>query len=393
VAMHTRQDAPRRLGACGSPVLEEHRGLRWTTGTAAATLRAMNSRERVLAAVRRQEPDRVPRDLSWGMTPAVLELFRQKTGRDDPLEYFKVDTRLVNQPDSTRTGLHDGYHAPGASINEWGVAAESSSASLHFTHIISPLRAATRVEEIVDYPLPDLDAAYRTAGLAGEVRRLHAAGLAAAAPVACTIYEVAWQIRGLEELLTDMATQPELAGCLFERLTVLRISQAEAYVRAGCDVLMLGDDVSAQTGMIMSPALWRAFLKPRLARIIAAARAIAPGIPVFYHSDGDCRAIVEDLIEIGVTILNPVQPECMDPAEMKRLYGKRLAFWGTIGIQGTLPFGTPAEVRAEVKERIRTVGAGGGLFLGPSHMIEPEVPWENIVALYEAIDEYGEYRR
>ncbi len=354
----------------------------------------MTSRERVLAAVRRQEPDRVPRDLSWGLTPAVEKVFRERTGRSDPLEYFQVDTRLIEPPPSRRTAVHAHYHAPGAEINEWGVANErSAQTSLHFTHIVSPLRGATRVQEIADYPLPDLDAPYRTAGLAGEVARVHGRGLAAAAPVTCTIYEVAWQIRGLEELLTDMVMRPEMADCLFERLARLRIAQAAAYARAGCDVLMLGDDVSGQTGMIMSPGLWRRFLKPRMARIIGEARSIAPDIPVFYHSDGDCRQIIEELIEIGVTILNPVQPECMDPADLKRRYGGRLAFWGTIGIQGTLPFGTPDEVRREVRERIETVGRGGGLLLGPSHMIEPEVPWENLVALYQAIDEYGTDRQ
>lgn len=219
--------------------------------------------------------------------------------------------------------------------------------------------------------------------------RVHEKGLAALAPLTVTIYEVAWQIRGLEETLTDMVERPELADCLFERLARLRLAQTRAHIAAGCDVLLLGDDVSGQNGMLMSPALWRRYLKPRLARIIAEARAIDPGIPVFYHSDGDCRAIIEELIEIGVTILNPVQPECMDPADLKRRYGDRLAFWGTIGIQGTLPFGAPADVRREVKLRMDTVGRGGGLLLGPSHMIEPEVPWENLVALYEAIDEYG----
>ncbi|MGA2975361.1 MAG: uroporphyrinogen decarboxylase family protein [Spirochaetia bacterium] len=352
----------------------------------------MTSRERVLAAVRREEPDRVPRDLSWGLTPAAYELFTRKTGQTDPLAYFKVDTRLVSQPPTRDPARHARYHGKDADVNEWGVANErGSDPALHFTHIVSPLRGATTIEDIVDYPLPDLDADYRIAGLACEVARLHEQGFAAAAPVATTIYEVAWQIRGLEELLTDMVSQPEMAECLFDRLTALRAAQAAAYARAGCDVLMLGDDVSAQNGMIMSPAMWRRFFKPRLARIINDARAAAPGIPVFYHTDGDCRAIIEELIEIGVTILNPVQPECMDPAELKRSYGSRLAFWGTIGIQGTLPFGSPDDVRREVKRRIDTVGAGGGLLLGPSHMIEPEVPWENLVALYDAIDEYGAY--
>ena len=355
-------------------------------------LRGMTSRERVLAAAHRRQPDRVPRDLSWGLSPRVARVFTEKTGLTDPLAFFKVDTRLVDQPRTRLAGRHARYHAPGARVDEWGIANETSSdASLHFTHIVSPLRAARRVEEIADYPLPDFDAPYRTEGLAAEVTRIHAAGLAACAPVACTIYEVAWQIRGLEELLTDMMMQPEMADCLYDRIAALRTAQVQAYVRAGCDILMLGDDVSAQTGMIMSPATWRRFFKPRLAGIIAAARAIAPGLPVFYHTDGDCRAIIEELIEIGVTILNPVQPECMDPAEIKRLYGGRLAFWGTIGIQGTLPFGTPAEVRREVKGRMESVGRDGGFLIGPSHMIEPEVPWENLVALYDAIDEFGEY--
>jgi uroporphyrinogen decarboxylase len=147
-----------------------------------------------------------------------------------------------------------------------------------------------------------------------------------------------------------------------------------------------------QTGMIMSPAAWRKWFKGRMQRIIGEARAINPEIPVFYHSDGNPEAIIPELIEIGVTILDPVQPECIDPVKVKRLYGDRLALWGTIGTQTTMPFGTLDEVRAEVRHRIETVGYDGGLVLGPTHSLEPDVPWANIVALYEAIEEYGRYR-
>jgi uroporphyrinogen decarboxylase len=352
----------------------------------------MTSRERVLAAVNRRVPDRVPRDISWGLSPAAFERFKRETGTEDFHAWFKVDTRYVNEGPTRLEHDYARYFGPGVAWNEWGIGHESTRDSQHFTHIVSPLGNATRLAEIVAYPLPDLDADYRLDAVAAEVRAVHGQGLAAMAPLAVTIYEVAWQIRGLEQTLADMLERPELADCLFDRLTGLRIAQTRAYVRAGCDVVMYGDDVSCQTGMIMSPALWRRFFKPRMARIIAAARELSPRIPVFYHSDGDCRAIVEDLIEIGVTILNPVQPECMDPADMKRRYGDRISFWGTIGIQGTLPFGTVDDVRREVKLRMDTVGKGGGLLLGPSHMIEPEVPWENLVALYDAIDEYGVYR-
>jgi uroporphyrinogen decarboxylase len=353
---------------------------------------SMTSRQRVLAAMNREVPDRVPRDISWGLTPAVFERFRRETGTEDYHAWFKVDTRLVDMAPTRLATDYSRYFGPGVAWDEWGIGRESTPGSRHFTHVVSPLRDADRVEQIVDYPLPDLDAGYRLAGLPDAVRSVQDKGLAAVAPLAVTIYEVAWQIRGLEQTLTDMLEHPELADCLFDRITSLRVAQTRAYAQAGCDVMVYGDDVSCQTGMIISPGLWRRFFKPRMARIIAEARTVRPGIPVFYHSDGDCRAIIDDLIEIGVTILNPVQPECMDPADLKRRYGDRLAFWGTIGIQSTLPFGTVDDIRREVKLRMETVGRGGGFLIGPSHMIEPEVPWENLVALYAAIDELGVYR-
>jgi uroporphyrinogen decarboxylase len=160
---------------------------------------------------------------------------------------------------------------------------------------------------------------------------------------------------------------------------------------AGVDVLRLGDDVACQTGMLIGPALWRRWFKPRMARIIEAARAVKPDIHIFYHTDGDCRAIVPELIEIGVSVLNPVQPECMDPAALKAEFGDRLAFWGTVGTQSTMPHGTPAEVRAVVRERIATVGKGGGLLISPTHTLEPDVPWENVVAFVKAVDEFGAF--
>jgi len=202
---------------------------------------------------------------------------------------------------------------------------------------------------------------------------------------------VAWQMRGMEELLLDFQLNPDLAAYLLDRITEVRRRQARFFAQQDVDILVLGDDVSMQTGMIMSPTTWQQWFKGRMRLIIEEARAIKPDLPVFYHSDGNPEAIIPDLIEIGVTILNPVQPECIDPIVVKQKYGDRLALWGTIGTQTTMPFGTPDDVRQEVKERIETVGHNGGLVLGPTHSLEPDVPWENIVALYEAIEEYGRY--
>jgi uroporphyrinogen decarboxylase len=173
---------------------------------------------------------------------------------------------------------------------------------------------------------------------------------------------------------------------LLDKLTAIRIGMARRYAECGVDVLMLGDDVATQLDMMLSPALWRATLKPRMAEVIRAAKAVNPDLLIFYHGDGNMERIVPELIEIGVEILNPVQPECMDPVRMKERFGDQLAFWGCIGTQTTMPFGTPEEVTATVRHLIDTVGKGGGLFLAPTHTLEPDVPWANVEAFLAAVN-------
>jgi len=163
------------------------------------------------------------------------------------------------------------------------------------------------------------------------------------------------------------------------------------FCEAGVDILRLGDDVGSQKGMLMSPEVWRKWLKPGLKKVIKSARDINPEIHIFYHSDGYIEPIIPELIEIGVDILNPVQPECMDPAKLKREYGDKLAFWGTVSCQRTMPFGTPEDVINEVKLRIKTVGENGGLLIAPTHILEPDVPWENVLAFFEGVKKYGRY--
>ena len=206
-----------------------------------------------------------------------------------------------------------------------------------------------------------------------------------------TIFEVSWYLRGMENLMADMLQDPDMATVLLDRITDLRVFQARKYAEFGVDVLALGDDISMQTGMLMSPRMWRKWFKPRLAKVIQEAKAVNPDLLVQYHTDGDCRAVIPELIEVGVDILNPVQPECMDPVAIKNEYGDRLSFSGTIGTQTTMPHGTPEDVRAAVKKMVETVGAGGGLLLAPTHVLEPDVPWENIVSFVEACKEFGTY--
>lgn len=357
----------------------------------------MNARERLLTVVNRQVPDRIPKDLSWGLCPALEEEFRRRTGHTDYCDYFGLDTRLLDfGPTRLNRDFSNYYQGRdqenGFTINEWGVGSgRSKDESLHFEHIISPLKNGMTEKEAMEFPLPDFLEPYRYEHFGETVRQYHEKGLAVCGSLTQTIFEKAWAIRGFEETMMDMVAESEAISILFDRILELRLGQMRLMVEAGIDVLMLGDDVGMQTGLLIGADTWREFLKPRMARIIGEAVALRPGLPIFYHSCGNVTQIIPELIEIGVTVLNPVQPECMDIAFIKETYGDRLAFWGGVSAQTNIAFGTPAQVKEEVKHCIETLGKNGGYLIGPNHMVEPEVTWENLMAFLEAVEQYGNY--
>lgn len=351
----------------------------------------MSPRERVLTAMRRRQPDRVPKE--WSFTPAVQEEFVRRTGETDPAAFFGFERRTVGfrgpaqLPDFSP--WYPGGWAEGTTFNEYG-SGHPPAGFYHFTGRIYPLERAQTVAELEEFPWPDYTPAFRHEHLEQQVADLQAAEWFVAGGVG-HIWETAWQMTRMEKLMGDMVLRPELAAFVFDQITDDRAFAARRFAEAGCDMIHCGDDVGMQDRLMMSPKMWREWLKPRWRRVIRAAKDVNPEILAWYHSDGDVREIIEDLIEIGFDILNPVQPECMDPAALKREYGDRLAFWGCIGTQTTMPFGTPDDVRAAVKWTIENVGYDGGLLIAPTHVLEPDVPWENIMALHEAVQEYGAY--
>jgi uroporphyrinogen-III decarboxylase len=150
-------------------------------------------------------------------------------------------------------------------------------------------------------------------------------------------------------------------------------------------MIWLGDDIGGQNSMLMSPGMWRRFLKPRMADLIASLRQLNPAIKIAYHTDGVVYPVIPDLIEIGIDILNPIQPMAMDPVKLKNEYGKDLCFWGSVDIQQTLPFGTPQDVRLEILTRLKTIGRDGGLLIGPTHNLQLDTPLENLWAMVNTI--------
>jgi uroporphyrinogen decarboxylase len=356
----------------------------------------MTSRERVLGALARRQIDRTPRLLyeeAIGYTPPIERLLREKCAPQMPRDYFDMDiTRVTAKPSNlplSRFGKWLGTSAVEAlasgQVDEWGVCWRAGTFH-HFAQVESPLRGIQDLGRLREYPWPDLDQQYRFGGVRERVAELHAQGLAVAA-FAGSVFEQSWYIRGLEDLLMDLVAAPEVAHYFFERTAALQRFAAEQFARAGVDIIITGDDVAGQQGLLISIETWRKFLKQRLAATVQTVKRANAGSYVFYHSDGNVEPLIPELIELGIDILNPIQPECMDPATIKRKYGDRLSFWGTVSVQRTMPFGTPEEVRAEVRARIREVGRGGGLILAPAHVLSPETPWENVVAFFQAADE------
>jgi uroporphyrinogen decarboxylase len=239
----------------------------------------------------------------------------------------------------------------------------------------------------MEYPFPDFKNAYAE-HQKPQVDAIHSEGLAAVGNMPCTIWEMSWYIRSMEELMMDMMSDDPKAEFILDEITKDSLLRAEAYARAGVDILFLGDDIGMQSTTMMSDEIYSTWLKPRLKRVINAAKAIKPDLIVFYHSCGFAAPFIHHLIDAGVDVLNPIQPECMGFEEIYSNFGDRISFHGTIGTQTTMPFGTPEEVRKTVFNNMKTVGNKGGLFVAPTHILEPEVPWENIIAYVNACRDF-----
>jgi len=362
----------------------------------------MTPRERVITSMRRKIPDKVPKDISWGFSPSIMNLFKKNTNAEDPYDYFNIEVRIVDlQSDElklkdplkkekeTRFKKYFNELPKGTQINEWGVAYIPGS-FFHYCKMLHPMQKFTSVKKLKKYPFPNFCEEWRLKILEAEIKKYHKQNLAVGGGPTTTIFETACALRGMENLFIDFTINKNFANYLLDKLTDIFCFTTKEYAKRDVDILMLGDDIATQRGMLMSLDTWRKWFKKRLARIIKAAKEEKSDILIFYHSDGNCSEIIPDLIEIGVDILNPVQPECMNPSWLKKEYGNYLSFWGTIGIQTTLR-GTPKEIEKEVKKRIKSVGYNGGLLLGPTHILQPDIPWKNIVTLYRAIERYGRY--
>lgn len=355
----------------------------------------LSSKERCLRAINLEEPDRIP--LILRIRPEPFEALKRHLGvshHDEVCKALGIDVRGVG------VGLKGGYEVEGAVAKDggWPVGTrdrrevrrdrfgfETIWAPDHtytYTFIYHPLQHMS----LDEYVWPEVDETYVPAA---EKRRREYENYCVYGGVS-HMFEVAWKLTGFDEFMVAMYRNSALVNKILDKLNEIRTKQAVLLAEIGVDVVVDGDDVGTQNSMIVSPVLWRKYLKPRYAKMIRELKK--RGAYAHFHSDGWIEPIIPDLIEIGVDILNPVQPEAMDPAKIKELYGERVCFDGTISIQRTMPFGTPEDVAREVKERIRTLGPTG-LILGPSHSMQPDVSIENILTLYDTASRYGKNQK
>ena len=354
----------------------------------------MNHRERVQAALNHEVPDRCPMQISF--TPEFADRLRADLALKDAAAHnphgggntYELERALDQDMLLTSVGWANSYyHQPGAYTDEWGVGWSSAEYSTPF--------GSGYYTEIVGHPLADDDAlaSYQPPDPTRPELYTEAEGVVReygseywiVGVTVTTIFEAAWALRGLERMLMDLVEKPDIADQILEIPYQYHLAAAKRLVELGVDMIWTGDDIGGQHRLIMSPRHWRRFLKPRMARFVSDLKAINPAVKVAYHSDGNILPLIPELIEIGIDVLNPIQPASMDPAMIKQQFGDKLCFWGSIDEQHTLPFGTSEAVRDEVRQRLATIGAGGGLILGPTHHVQLDTPLENFWAMVNTI--------
>lgn len=334
----------------------------------------MNSRERVLAVLAHQRPDRLPLDYRAEPQVSAALCDRLRVANQAALlDALGVDIRWVEAPGYERR-LPDGDK-----VNAWGVRRTGAFGGYAAYH---PLSAAQSRADLEAYSWPDPEA-IDVDGWLAQIRSI--GDYARFAGPNCRVFFDAIELIGFEKFFAWLYEEPALISFLLDK--VAKYNEALMHrlfsrARGEIDAVQMVSDFGSQRSLLIRPEMWRELVRPRFERLFRCAKEY--GVHVMLHSDGAIRAVIPDLIDMGLEILNPIQVDAdgMDPAGLKRDFGHHLVFHGAIDIQQTLPFGTPEDVREEVLDRFNVLGAGGGYILSCSHSLLTDVPLDNILVMY-----------
>jgi uroporphyrinogen decarboxylase len=328
----------------------------------------LSRRERVLQAIRHEQPDRVP----WHFTFTAAARNKAETHYGPG----NLDELLGNHLAPYRPYSFAEVR-PGHWRDDFGVVWNRTIDK--DIGVVDECRLKTRSLAGYEFPNPHDPKRYEKlpAFLAGSVGRFRYLSMA------YSLFERAWSLRGMADLMIDMLEAPQFVDELFDAITDYNCGVLEEMLRHDIDCVRFGDDWGQQHGLIFGAPLWRRFVKPRLARMYGMVKRA--GKAVMIHSCGRVQELFPELIELGLDVFNPFQPEVMDPYETKRRFGDKLTFYGGMSVQKLLPFGTPEQIRDEARRLMDEVGRGGGYIIGPSHDMPGDIPIENMVAFIETV--------
>ncbi len=381
----------------------------------------LTPRERVLATLNHEEPDRVPIVIgvsnATSMRMKPYRELKRLLGIQAPDKYLydwpelgtvEVDEETLRRLHVDVRGVWDRHpdwvyerakqRKPGEPFfDAWGIGQVELSPGSWFPHI-HPLADAQSIEDIERYPWPDPYDPSRVRGVRERAEQLAREGQYAimATPWLLFPFERAIAMRGMERFFMDLVEDPEFAQALLRKVLDICKGMMETFLEAlgdNVDIIKIGDDLGTQTSLLISPRMYRRYIKPLHAEYIAFIKERTKA-KVFFHTDGDVFPLLDDLVEIGIDILNPVQTSAgrmADLETLKKRYGKNLVFCGAIDTHRVLPYGTPEDVRREVKRVIEILAPGGGYMLAAVHTIMDDVPAENILAMVDAALTYGRY--
>jgi uroporphyrinogen decarboxylase len=367
----------------------------------------MTHRERLLAALEHREPDRLPLDLGtarftgivapayerlrahlgFGRPGAVIDRMQQLVEMDEAiLERLDVDARAFSFGTPDAGG--DIELGNGRYRDEWGVVRRRPPGCHYYELEISPLAGELTAQAIARYPWPDPTDPGRTRGLREQALRLRRTDYAVMFNARFNLVHMTQYLRGFEDWFLDLAGNHELFQTLMHAVLEVMIEinrRALGEVGDLIDIVAFGDDIGMQDRPVCSPALYRKLIRPFQERIVATIRSHTRA-KILYHTCGSVYHYMPDFVEMGIDAVNPVQVSAryMQPERLKREFGDRIAFWGGIDSQRLLPQGTPEQVRAEVRRMFEVMGPGGGWVLAAVHNIQPDVPPENVLAMFDA---------
>lgn len=381
--------------------------------------KTMSSRQRVITALSHQEPDRVP--ISMSITVDAYNNLKKYMGIDieddnpsvghwtdvpiHPLvnEKFGLDVFWLRMG-SPKKIQYAKPSDPNKRIDEWGIGWSKVAlpyGGFYYEMTSHPLKDAT-IKDLEDYPWPDPYDPGRVEGLAKYLKSIHDdTEFAILAKFGGAIFETAWYLRGMEQFFTDIVENPEFVHALFKKLFEIQKGMDKVGIEAAgeyVDILRLsGEDLGSQEAPLISLPMFRRMLRPYLQELWGFAKQNLqkknPNAKIMLHSCGSVRTFIPDWIEMGLDVLDPIQPNAkgMDPFALKKDFGDRMSFHGGIDAQYVLPFGTPEEVRQHTRRYIQALAPGGGYIVAPVHNVQGDVRPENLIAMRDAVEEFGYY--